>query len=105
MFSPQTYERTTAWKDYGELTIPSDGRSACMAGRFYVHIEPNGDIHPCAFHGAAFEPKNIVRDGLWEALHHVRTHNCGDCWSAYLSERKALFALKPWALRQLLRRG
>ena len=42
--------------------------SACMAGRFYIHIEPNGDVHPCVQHGADFTPKNIVRDGLEAAL-------------------------------------
>lgn len=105
MFSPLTYERTAVWKDYSELTVRSPGASNCMAGRFYVHIEPNGDVHPCAIQGAAFEPKNIIEDGLPEALRHAQTHDCGDCSSAYLNERKALFALKPWAVWQLLRRG
>lgn len=105
MFSQRTYARVSKWQDHNQLTVQSRGLSNCMAGRFYIHVEPNGDVHPCAVHGATFEPKNIVQDGFLEALHHVRSHNCGDCSSAYLNERKALFALKPWALWGLLRRG
>jgi len=76
-----------------------------MAGRFYIHIEPNGDIHPCAQHNASFTPKNIVRDGLEDALGHVQQHDCGNCFSAYLNERKGLFALRPNALLEMARRG
>ncbi len=76
-----------------------------MAGKSYIHIEPNGDVHPCAFHGADFAPKNIIKDGLEEALRHTRRHNCGDCFTVYLNERKAVFGLKPAALREVIRRG
>jgi MoaA/NifB/PqqE/SkfB family radical SAM enzyme len=76
-----------------------------MAGKFYVHIEPNGDVHPCVQHAAAYTPKNIVRDGLHAALAHAQQHDCGNCFSAYLNERKALFALRPAALLEMARRG
>ncbi len=76
-----------------------------MAGRVYVQIEPNGDVQPCAQHGAAFTPKNIARDGLEEALAPRASHDCGDCFSAYLNERKALFGLRPAALLEMARRG
>lgn len=106
MFAPATYAGVARWPDHAVLTTPSDGPSRCMAGRFYVHIEPNGDVHPCGFHGAtAFAPKNAARDGLEAALQQARVHDCGDCFAAYTNERKALFALRPGALWELVRRG
>ena len=105
MFSALSYEKTLEWKDYGELAIQSPGESSCMAGKDYIHIEPNGDVLPCIQHGANFTPKNIIKDGLDEALRHTRRHNCGDCFSVYLNERKAVFGLKPAALREVIRRG
>jgi MoaA/NifB/PqqE/SkfB family radical SAM enzyme len=106
MFSASTYENVAAWPDHDQLHTPSDGPSTCMAGRFYVHIEPNGDVHPCGMHGAAtFTPGNVLRDGLEAALRRARVHDCGDCFAAYTNERKALFALRPRALLEVARRG
>lgn len=105
MFGASTYENVRSWADYGELSRRVPTVSTCMAGRFYIHIEPNGDIHPCAQHNASFTPKNIVRDGLEGALGHVQHHDCGNCFSAYLNERKGLFALRPDALLEMARRG
>ncbi len=105
MFLASTYEASARWDDYDRLTTRSDGPSTCMAGRFYVHIEPNGDVHPCSQHGAAFSPKNIPRDGLESALEHARHHDCGGCFTAYLNERKAVFGLRQEALLEVIRRG
>jgi MoaA/NifB/PqqE/SkfB family radical SAM enzyme len=105
MFAASTYARVAEWPDYDQLTTRSPGLSACMAGKFYVQIEANGDVVPCAQYGADFTPKNIVGDGLEEALRHARFHDCGDCFTAYLNERKALFALRPAALLEVARRG
>ena len=105
MFAAHTYQGVAAWPDYSVLTTRSDGWSACMAGKYYIHIEANGDVWPCQQHGARFTPKNIVNDGLDEALHHVQRHDCGDCFTAYLNERKAVFGLRPMALLEMARRG
>ncbi len=104
IFGVRTYLRGVAWPDYRVLTVKSDGESACMAGRFYVHIDANGDVLPCRQHGADFTPKNVRRDGIDEAIRHARGHNCGDCFSAYLNERKHVFALQPAALLEIIRR-
>jgi MoaA/NifB/PqqE/SkfB family radical SAM enzyme len=104
MFSAATYERTALWPDYAQLTERGAAPSPCMAGRFYVHLDPNGDVHPCQQHGATFQPKNVLRDGLVPALRHAQGHDCVDCFSTYLNERKALFAFRPSALREILRR-
>jgi MoaA/NifB/PqqE/SkfB family radical SAM enzyme len=105
MFAAATYENVLNWDDYGQISRRMEGRSPCMAGRFYVHIEPNGDVHPCNQHDAAFEPNNILREGLDRALAHAQSHDCGDCFGVYLNERKAVFGLRPAALWEMARRG
>jgi len=106
MFAAASYAQFARWPDHTVLTTPSDGPSTCMAGRFYVHIEPNGDVHPCGIHGATrFAAGNLARDGLEAALENARTHDCGDCYAPYLNERKALFGLRPAALLAAVRRG
>ena len=105
MFSTLSFEKALNWPDLACNTVKSEGYSDCMAGKFYFHIDPDGDVIPCIPNGADFTPKNILRDGLYEALRNVRYHNCGDCWSPYLNERKALFKLKPRALVEFFRRG
>ena len=105
MFSAATYENVARWPDYSVLTTRTVGDSGCMAGRFYVHIEPNGDVWPCSQHGASFQPRNIIKHGLVDALRSVQHHDCGDCFTAYVNERKAVFALKPTALLEVVRRG
>ena len=105
MFAAETYLGVAKWTDHAEFTRKSPGLSRCMAGRDYIHIEPNGDVYPCGHQGADFEPLNLVTHGFVDAVAHTRRHNCGDCWIAYLNERKALFGLRPHALRAFLRRG
>ena len=105
LFSLWSYQKAADWSDITVLTTQSSGDSPCMSGKDYIHIEPNGDVHPCGLHNADFTPKNILADGLIEALHHVRRHNCGDCWVPTMNERKAVFGLKPAALREVIRRG
>jgi MoaA/NifB/PqqE/SkfB family radical SAM enzyme len=105
LFSSRAYAQVARWEDFAVLTTNCDGRSKCMAGKFYVHIETNGDIWPCAQHGAHFRPKNILTDGLEEALRNARGHDCADCFSVYLNERKAVFGLNPRAIVEVVRRG
>jgi len=105
MFSPAAYAKLLAWPDPAQRTERSHGPSRCMAGRFYVHIEANGEVWPCQQHGAAdWKPLNAASDGLDAALRHARSHDCSDCWTAYLTERKLLFGLQPAALAGWLRR-
>ncbi len=105
MFAATSYERTARWPDFTVLATTSTGPSACMAGRFYIHIDANGDVHPCGMHTGTFAPKNIVRDGFDAAVRHTRQHDCGDCSLAYLNERKAVFGLNPAALLEVVRRA
>ncbi|MFX1606803.1 MAG: SPASM domain-containing protein, partial [Promethearchaeota archaeon] len=69
----------------------------CGAGRFYISIEPNGDIYPCVFfpHTEAMRVGNIVRDdfeSLWvnsPLLQRLRNKDlledeCGSCEKRYI---------------------
>jgi MoaA/NifB/PqqE/SkfB family radical SAM enzyme len=105
MFTASTYRRSVAWQEYPALTKRGRAPSSCMAGRFYVHIEANGDAWPCGHFGGDFQPMNVIRDGLEDALLHTKVHNCEDCAVAYLNERKSVFALRPSAVMEVLRRG
>ena len=105
MFSARTHERAANWPDYTSPTTESAHESSCMAGRDYLHIEPNGDVFPCILQGSGFVPRNIVNDGFETALLNAQHHHCGDCFIPYLNERKALFGLRPHAVVAWLRRG
>lgn len=105
MFSADSYERTSRWPDYRTLSVRGRSPSTCMAWHDYIHIEPNGDVHPCGLHGASYTAKNVLRHGLEAALLNAQHHDCADCSLVYLNERKALFGLRPSAVREVLRRG
>ena len=105
MFSAAVYEKAARWPDYTTPTSTSTGRSSCMAGTQYLHIEPNGDVFPCVLQGAGFVPRNVVTDGFEAALLNAQHHHCEDCFLPYLNERKALFALRPSAVLAWLRRS
>lgn len=100
LFSAGAYARAAGWPaSYAQLSEPRRGGSRCMAGRFYVHVEANGDVWPCQQHGdRAFQPGNLVRDGVDAALRRAADHDCGDCWTVYLLERKRVFGGEPGAL-------
>ena len=105
MFSAQVYEKAAEWPDYTSPTTVTGGKSSCMAGNYYLHIEPNGDVFPCVLQGSNFVPRNIVKDGFETALLNAQDHQCEDCFLPYLNERKALFALRPSAVLAWMRRG
>ena len=105
MFCAETYERSAVWPDYGSFQEHGEQTSKCMAGRYYFHIEPNGDVYPCGLNVGKTPVKNIVEHGLHAALEAAKHHHCIDCGMAYLNERKALFGLKPFAVREMIRRS
>ena len=105
IFSAQSYQKVADWPDHSILSVRSSGKSPCVAGRDYIYIDANGDVIPCCQYESDFRPKNIVKDGLDEALRHVRSHDCGECWRVYYNERLAVFRRKPYALREVFRRS
>ncbi|MBU4563198.1 MAG: radical SAM protein [Proteobacteria bacterium] len=104
LFSPETYLRVLEWEDYDQLNRMGDEPSNCFAGRYYVHVEPNGDVYPCNNQLSSFDPRNVVSDGLRQALSHARHHTCADCWHPYFTERKRLFSLNYQTLKTVLSR-
>jgi len=105
MFSAKSYQKVAEWPDHTILSVRSPGESPCVAGKDFIYIDANGDVIPCCQYESDFTPKNIVREGLDEALRHVRRHDCGKCWRVFYNERLAVFRLKPYALREVFRRS
>jgi MoaA/NifB/PqqE/SkfB family radical SAM enzyme len=99
LFSPRSYRKTLSWPDYSvERVVRPGQRSPCTAGRFFLHLEPNGDLYPCFMHVGSFEPKNALRDGVAEAWRHAQRHSCFDCPNTWLNENRAIFSLQPAVL-------
>jgi len=80
----------------GQLRQLADFIGGCGAGRFYMSLEPNGDMHPCVFfpHEATMRVGNLFKDdfeGVWRhsrLLWQIRDkdklkENCGSCKYRY----------------------
>ncbi len=80
----------------GQLKTLADFIGGCGAGRFYISLEPNGDIFPCVFfpHEDAVKVGNLFKDDfeeVWrnsELLWQIRdkdklAENCGSCKFRY----------------------
>jgi radical SAM protein with 4Fe4S-binding SPASM domain len=76
----------------GQLQRLADFIGGCGAGRFYMSLEPNGDMFPCVFfpHDNAVKVGNLFKDDfeevwrnsklLWEIRDKDRlAENCGSC--------------------------
>jgi hypothetical protein len=73
---------------------------------FGPHVDLAADIEQILSKDCPDEKSTVTRSRhLKTAFGHAQYHDCGDCWAAYLNERKALFGLKPAVLRELFRRG
>lgn len=99
LFTERSYRRTLEWADYHRERVERPGeRSPCTAGRYFVEVEPNGDVYPCVLHMGGFQPKNALRDGVEEAWRHAGEHSCFDCYNTWLNENRAIFDLAPSVL-------
>lgn len=99
LFSARSYRRTLAWPDFALERIERPGeRSPCSAGRYFLQMEPNGDLFPCVLHVGTFSPKNAVRDGVEAAWRHAGEHSCFSCYNTWLNENRAIFDLRPSVL-------
>ncbi len=80
----------------GQLNQLAEFVGGCGAGRFYICLEPNGDIYPCVFfpHEPAVKVGNLLRDDfeqIWrrsELFWQIRDKdklkaNCGNCRFRY----------------------
>ena len=80
----------------GQLRQLADFIGGCGAGRFYICLEPNGDIYPCVFfpHEEAMKVGNLLRDDFEQIWKHSKLfweirdkdklrENCGSCQYRY----------------------
>ncbi|MBX3378781.1 MAG: radical SAM protein [Phycisphaeraceae bacterium] len=99
LFTEKSYRKTLDWTDYSQERVIDESRaSPCTAGKYFLQMEPNGDIYPCVLHVGTFEPKNAVRDGVRAAWEHCHNHSCGSCYNTWLNENRAVFDLSPHVL-------
>lgn len=99
LFTSLSYRRTLSWPDFGLERVERPGeRSPCTAGRYFLQMEPNGDIYPCVLHVGTFQPMNAARDGVERAWRHAGNHSCFSCYNTWLNENRAIFDLHPAVL-------
>lgn len=99
LFSARSYRHTLDWADFTQERVERPGEtSPCTAGRYFLQLEPNGDIYPCVLHVGTFAPKNAARDGVEAAWRHAQRHSCFDCYNTWLNENRAIFDLQPAVL-------
>ncbi len=80
----------------GQLRQLADFIGGCGAGRFYICLEPNGDIYPCVFfpHVEATKVGNLLKDDFERIWRHSKLfwdirdkdklkENCGSCQYRY----------------------
>ncbi len=100
LFTANSYRHTLEWPDFflERTADPQAQSSSCMAGRYFVHMEPNGDLYPCILQMGDFVPKNVICAGVQSAWEHTRHHGCQDCYNTWLTENRAIFDLHPAVL-------
>jgi len=80
----------------GQLKRLADFIGGCGAGRFYLSLEPNGDMFPCVFfpHNESMRVGNLLEDDFEEVWRHSKLFwqirdkdklkdNCGGCQYRY----------------------
>lgn len=104
LFTARSYRRTLEWDDFGtERIVDPAYTSRCMAGRYSIMVEPNGDVYPCFQHVGTFHAKNAVHDGADVAWRHAQIHSCHDCYNTWLNENRAIFGMRPEVLMNFWR--
>jgi MoaA/NifB/PqqE/SkfB family radical SAM enzyme len=99
LFTTRSYRHTLEWQDLTLERIERPGSpSPCTAGRYFLQVEPNGDLYPCVLHIGRFQPQNVLRDGVESAWRHAQRHSCFDCYNTWLNENRAIFDLHPAVL-------
>lgn len=100
LFSTRSYGRTLEWEDFSTERVEKPGEaSPCTAGKYFLQVEPNGDVYPCVLQIGSFQPKNVFRDGVETAWRHASSHSCFDCYNTWLNENRGIFDLDPAILR------
>ena len=77
----------SGWAYYSQNNYMRDAVE--VAGKYFLQLEPNGDIYPCVLQIGSFQPKNAFRDGVEAAWRHASSHSCFDCYNTWLNENRA----------------
>ena len=100
LFTSRSYRHTLEWADFSRERHERPGEaSPCTAGKYFLQLEPNGDIYPCVLHIGSFQPMNAFRDGVEAAWKHAASHSCFSCYNTWLNENRGIFDLHPSILR------
>lgn len=74
----------------------------CVAGRFFCHIKPNGDVYPCE-KAIGEEAPNCKRDGIEKAFYSLPLSNCDECWCTATLELNLVYSFNVASLLNALR--
>lgn len=93
--SEAAFEHLIHWQDYQANVSPGPGLGwkACWAGKFYVNVDPNGDLYPCSLTVGDVPAPNFLELGFAEAYRRIAPPPCNSCLATCYSEYNLLFSL------------
>lgn len=103
-YSAATYESILNWEDYNKDRIIEEETDLkhvkCYAGKYFCHIESNGDVYPCVY-SAGHKAINCLESNFEIAFKNINEHNCKACmWACYI-EFNLLFDFNLNVLKSL----
>ena len=100
--SKRYFEILLNWPDYRRVALEkAPFKVSCWAGRFYCHIDVNGDVYPCHQVLKSMTVPNILTSPLSEALKNLPRPTCSICMAGDYLEYNLLFSLNLAAIRNL----
>ena len=101
--SRRYFEILLNWPNYRRVALEqAPFKVSCWAGRFYCHIDVNGDVYPCHQVLKSMVVPNILTSPLSEALGNLPRPSCSICMAGDYLEYNLLFSLNLRALKDLL---
>lgn len=101
--SRRYFEILYNWPDYEKTILEkSPFRLKCWSGKFYCHIDVNGDVYPCHQLLKNIKVSNILTTSLSDSLNTLDYTPCSVCLAGDYLEYNLLFSLNPSALKNLI---
>lgn len=93
--SAECFANLIHWHDYTQNTSPNGqvGYKRCWAGKFFVNVDPNGDLYPCSLTVGQVPAPNWLELGFAEAYRRVAPNPCNACLATCYTEYNLLFSL------------
>ncbi len=114
LFSEATYRLGALWRDYSVDRLEADelaehesidrAYQSCQAGRYYLSINPDGTVSPCAITAMEFPEVSVLAGGVESAWRRLHDHGCAACYASCLVELNSLFSLHPRVVFNFVRR-